>query len=740
MAGRRGPTDPAGVAVAPNTWGRWLARLSRLFAVGRLRHFNHPVTVAAGSWLVLVILIAPIVTRPSLRLEPGQVSPVDVEASRTIENRYRTQQLEQEAVKSALRRAAEDPANYAIDPTASVQAGDRVRKAMGLIRAEHDRLHSGAGSRDGAAGGPSTSQVQARVEPLRQAILEQAGLSLPAVPLAEALRLDRAVLSAAVAAAPEVAEQVMAVTRIGAGDVDPARRQLADAVAGLKLPPQAASLASVVGSAAVMPNLILDPARIERLRQEAIRSVTPVMVLQHQVILRRGDIVTEEHVQLLADLGLLGPSGQFWSQLLGVGVLLGIVVGAVALFVARFHPEIASSPRLSALLAAIALAAVVAGRLLQQLPWAMAGSLTPVALSGMLATLLLDARLGAGIVATLSVLVGLMFGFGERYLILALVTGMAAVFNVHSLGQRSDLTRTGVVAGVAGFVTLGALGLLRADTEMVAGSWAGLANGLLSSVLALGLLPFFEATFGTVSTVRLMELSNPNQPLLRRLLLEAPGTYHHSLMVGNLAETAAEAVRADPVLCRTGALYHDIGKVRRPYFFVENQFGDANPHERLTPSLSTLIIMSHVKDGVELARQAKLPEAVIDFIRTHHGTDLVRFFYARAIQAEGAANVDEREYRYPGPKPHSKETAIVMLADVVEAAVRALSHPSPGRIEGLVRKGIRERLLDGQLDESTLTLHELNDIAQAFTKVLTGVYHVRVEYPELVREVQGRRA
>ncbi|HEY8497653.1 MAG TPA: HDIG domain-containing metalloprotein, partial [Limnochordales bacterium] len=279
----------------------------------------------------------------------------------------------------------------------------------------------------------------------------------------------------------------------------------------------------------------------------------------------------------------------------------------------------------------------------------------------------------------------------------------------------------------------------RADTRTVAASWAGLANGLLSAVLALGLLPFVESLFGVVSSVRLMELCNPNQPLLRRLLLEAPGTYHHSLMVGNLAETAAEAVGADPVLCRAGALYHDVGKVRRPYFFVENQFGDANPHDRLNPSLSTLIIMSHVKDGIDLARQARLPEAIVEFIRTHHGTDLVRYFYMKALNAEGPDKVKEEDFRYPGPKPRTKETAIVMLADSVEASARALGRASPGRVEGLVRRVIRERLLDGQLDESTLTLQELNAIANAFSRVLTGVYHARIEYPQLEREVQARR-
>ncbi|WP_324717554.1 HDIG domain-containing protein [Carboxydochorda subterranea] len=721
-------------------------RLSHLHTGQRLRRLDHPLTVAVVSWAVLVALFVPAVTRPGVRLAPGQVSPVDIEAPRTIENRYQTRQLQQQAVKDALRRAAEDPANYSIDPTAAVQAGDRVRKALALIAAERERLWQRAqrSARPGAPPDanyrPPAAEARERAGALQSLILQQANLALPTAAVTEALRMTPTAFMAVHDQVPGVVEHVMSSTRIASDGVEAAQGQVDGQIGRLKMPPEAVPTARTMARAALMPNLILDPGRIERLRQEAIRSVQPVMVVQHQVILRRGDVVTEEHVELLSDLGLLGRSGRFWSGLLGASVLLALLVGMMALYVARFHPKIARSTRMAALVASLALVAAVSARILEGLRWAPAGYLAPVAFSGMLATLLLDARLGAGLVSALSVLMGLLFGFSERHVLVSFVTGMTAVFNVHRLSQRSDLTRTGVVSGVAGLATLGALGLMQSDPDTVVASWAGLANGVLSSILALGLLPFVETLFGAISTVRLMELSNPNQPLLRRLLLEAPGTYHHSLMVGNLAEAAAEAVGGDPVLCRTGALYHDVGKVRRPYFFVENQFGDANPHERLMPSLSTLIIMSHVKDGVELARQAGLPEGVVDFIRTHHGTDLVRYFYMKAVQAEGAEKVNERDYRYPGPKPHTKETAIVMLADSVEASARSLTRPTPGRIEGLVRKVIRERLLDGQLDESTLTLQELNDIGSAFVKILTGIYHARIEYPELERQEEARRA
>ena len=212
--------------------------------------------------------------------------------------------------------------------------------------------------------------------------------------------------------------------------------------------------------------------------------------------------------------------------------------------------------------------------------------------------------------------------------------------------------------------------------------------------------------------------------------MEAPGTYHHSVVVGNLAEAVAESVGADPLLCRVSAFYHDIGKIKRPYFFVENQFTGDNPHSKISPNLSALIIRSHVKDGVEFAREAKLPLPVIDIIRQHHGTSMISFFYQQALERDKEINVSEEEFRYEGPLPQSKEAAIILLSDSVEAAVRSLSRPVAGRIEGMVRRIIKEKLNDGQLDEAPLTLKDLDKIGDTFVHILTGIFHRRIEYPE----------
>jgi putative nucleotidyltransferase with HDIG domain len=254
-------------------------------------------------------------------------------------------------------------------------------------------------------------------------------------------------------------------------------------------------------------------------------------------------------------------------------------------------------------------------------------------------------------------------------------------------------------------------------------------------------LPYLESGFGLTTSVTLLELANPSHPLLKQLLMEAPGTYHHSLIVANLAEAAAEAVGADPLLARVGSFYHDIGKLKRPYFFIENQLGP-NPHEKISPNLSTLIITSHVKDGLEMAKKAKLPKVIQDIIVQHHGNSLVSFFYRQAEKNSDSKEVlREEDFRYEAPVPQTKEAAIILLADAVEAAVRSLNKPAAGRVEAVVRKIIKEKLDDGQFDQCNITLRELDIIAQTFVRILSGIYHTRIEYPEkeLKAEIERSR-
>jgi putative nucleotidyltransferase with HDIG domain len=263
-----------------------------------------------------------------------------------------------------------------------------------------------------------------------------------------------------------------------------------------------------------------------------------------------------------------------------------------------------------------------------------------------------------------------------------------------------------------------------------------LVSGILSAGLVSGFIPVIETLFHYTTDIKLLELANLNSPLLRDLMIKAPGTYHHSVVVGNLVEAAAESINANPLLARVSAYYHDIGKASKPLYFIENQGGEENRHDKLTPSMSALILISHIKEGAELARERHLGQPIIDIIRQHHGTGLIKFFYERAkTQAEAVGQtVEEKDFRYPGPKPQTREAGIVMLADCVEAASRTLANPTPDRIQGMVQNIINRIFTDGQLDECELTLKNLHEIAKSFNRILNGIFHHRIDYPEPVHK------
>ena len=292
--------------------------------------------------------------------------------------------------------------------------------------------------------------------------------------------------------------------------------------------------------------------------------------------------------------------------------------------------------------------------------------------------------------------------------------------------------------GLVGALMLGAFDLMAhiGWEQLLQGMGMGIAAGIIAAFFCIGTLPLWEAAFGLVTPMKLLEIANPNQPLLKRLLLEAPGSYHHSIIVGNLAESAAEAIGANVLLARAGAYYHDIGKLSRPYFFGENQVGTENPHDSISPELSTRIITAHTRDGLALAREHRLPAPIQDAIVQHHGTTMVSFFYHKKMEsAENKDEVDIRDFRYEGPKPQTREAAILMLADSVEAAVRSLNKPTPQKVEELIRGIIKGKMTDGQMTDCPLTLRDMETIVKAFKSTLNGVFHERIEYPDL-KEVE----
>lgn len=464
-------------------------------------------------------------------------------------------------------------------------------------------------------------------------------------------------------------------------------------------------------------------------------------------IVAAGQVITAEHIEILDVMRETAPPASSRARsLFGIGALVVLLVFPLALFAQANLRRFSFVTRDLVLMGSVLLvhllmtrAGVVMGHALaddaSNLPASALHVLVPFAAGAMLVRALTRAENALVYALAYGLLAGVAFEFDLTFGAYALVSGVVGATAVGSARSRSEILRAGAIVGAVMAALAVALAFARDDVTIEAVLMtAGLAaaSGATSALVVYALLPVFEAAFRYTTAIRLMELANLNHPALRELILKAPGTYHHSMMVGQLVEAGCEAIGADALLGRAGAYFHDIGKMKNPKYFAENQSGK-NPHDKLKPSMSALIIRSHVKDGVDMARDHKLPIEIIDFIREHHGTSLIYYFYRRACEELGDDVVREEEYRYPGPKPQSRETAICLLADGIEAASRSLPDPSPSHLKGLVKSMINKAFTDGQLDECELTLKDLNIIANAFYKRLLAFYHQRPEYPEARR-------
>ncbi len=498
--------------------------------------------------------------------------------------------------------------------------------------------------------------------------------------------------------------------------------------------------------------LIVDEQATEKQRNIA-RSTVKLEVHRYkanQKIVGPGEIVDETIYRVLTSYGLVDNRNP-WRVTGGIALIVLCGIASILVYVFRYKQ---STPLLADKLVLVGLTiglVLILGKGIIAINLGgtefntLAGMLVPVSWATMTVAILVDVELAFIVAVILAVFTGVMVdpdlanSFGKQVGLVALFGGFVGVHSVSRLSQRSDVARAGIFIAVVNIIVISGLALMSGMKPIVwvVGVVLGCVNGLVSSVFTAGTLHWFESAFNITSTVRLLELSNPNLPLLKRLVMEAPGTYHHSILVGNLAVAAAESVHADAALVRVGSMYHDIGKLKRPYFFIENQISQDNPHDKIAPTLSALIITSHLKDGLELAKEYKLPEPIQDIISQHHGDGLVGFFFHKA--REENEEVPEEAFHYEAPRPQNKESALVCLADSVEAAVRSLQKPTPGIIEGLVRKVIKDKLNDGQLDKSDLTLQDLDRIAEAFVTVLSGIFHSRVEYPDMpVSRVNGQ--
>ncbi len=494
-----------------------------------------------------------------------------------------------------------------------------------------------------------------------------------------------------------------------------------------------------IGSRFLVSNLGLDTNEIEVRKQKALDTITRQkgMVLKGEVILAKNQKVTRRDMDKLYSLsqfriesGLKSDPRHVVFPLLGRIFFAGAVILGLALFLYFVKPNIFFDNTKLLMVTGILLLQLILTYLIL-FRWQLSEYLIPVTIASMLLTILVDLEVGLVFTFCLGILLGVLNYFNFKLAFIVIVAGGLACFSVREVTHRYRFYRPMLFVSFAYvvFIYFSESLKLSPSGAILTLCGYGLFNGFICTILTIGLLPIFESVFDVTTDITLLELSDLNHPLLKRLSLEAPGTYHHSIIVGNLAEAGAKAIGANTLLARVGAYYHDIGKVEKPEYFVENQMGAKSKHEKLTPSMSALILESHVKEGAEMAEEVNLPQAVIDFIRQHHGTTVMSYFYNKALE-QGAGQDLKDEYRYPGPKPRSKETAVVMLADAVEAAARTLEDPKPARIKSLIKKIIESKLQAGELSDSDLTFKELSAVEQAFLPVLISIFHPRVEYPE----------
>ncbi len=533
-------------------------------------------------------------------------------------------------------------------------------------------------------------------------------------------------------------------------DAEIARTQVAEMVNASSLTSRAArEIVQELARFAIMPNKFLDTEATEEAKELAKQNTPPVVIKEGDFIVKRGDQITPELYQLLSDSNLLQDKKHYWPQ---IGLLVLSLMMGTLLFVyliqsgsiGGMKPKYSNAQLLMLWLIYVILTVLMqVVALIQTETMHYVGYLVPAALGAMLITLLMDMMLAVISTFAFTVLGSIILNTSSKFIFdfrigfFIVVISLAAIFSIHRASQRSAILKAGIMVSIFGSLAVMTMLLVSEQLERAQFIYSisyAFASGLITAVLVIGLMPFFEITFGILSALKLVELSSPNHPLLRKLLTETPGTYHHSVMVGNLSEAAAESIGADGLLCRVGSFYHDIGKTKRPNYFIENQTNIENPHDTIDPKLSKSIITAHARDGVEMLKAHNIPKPIRDIAEQHHGTTSLKFFYFKAKKQaeEQGLEIDftEEDYRYPGPKAQSKEAAVVGISDCVEAAVRSLHNPTVEQVEAMINKIIKSRLDDNQFNECDLTLKELDRIAQSLKESVIGIFHSRIEYPD----------
>ncbi|APH16732.1 HDIG domain protein [Clostridium sporogenes] len=656
-----------------------------------------------------VVLITSFVTK-KYDLQEGDIAKVDIKAPREIKDEISTKARLQQALEAV-------PIQYTKRTEVKTEILNEVNSFFSQVDSIKDKRID------------EKQKVQQ---------LDQNGkINISERELSQILNLDKAELKSLQDVLIKVISDVYENVNISddsqkdnAQDIKKAQEYVYSKIKMSKISNSLRQLAINIAYSEIKPNFYYDKEKTEELKKETLKNTPPVMIKKDQTIVKEGEPVSKYQLDLLKDVGLLNNNNNFeWYIFIGLGVLIVLVLFIQYGYIYKFYNEVFNELNSLVLISLNNCIAILLARSM----YTISPFLIPLASIPMILTLLLNYKISLFTSLVNCILIAVAVNFEVEIILIAIMSAVLGSTILRKMQERNDILYASSYIAIINVILTFSAGFLLSNSVIDVSKKAlfTLIGGVLSAILTIGLLPLFENLFDIVTTIKLLELSNPNNPLLKKLLLEAPGTYHHSILVGNLAEVAAEVVNGNPVLARVSAYYHDIGKTKRPYFFKENQIGKENPHDKISPNLSTLIITSHVKDGLELAKEYKIPKVIQDIIQQHHGTSLVKYFYiTMKNNSERPEDVNEEDFRYQGPIPKSKEAAIIMLADGVEAAVRSINEPTKGKIEEMVNKIIKARLDEGQLDDCDLTLKEIGLIRDAFLKVLISIYHQRIEYPE----------
>ena len=661
------------------------------------------------TYLGLFAMLYGGITPEQYDIQVGVPSPTLIKATKDIQDTVTTEALREEAANAV------EPSYKSADPTVVDAVMSDLNVRFDSLRTLREEL--------------SAEEARALTDEELEKVNDTLSMSLSREQIATLIETSDATLESAFTAAADAVREVLEATLPEGQEANAVK-----AIRGDLSQRFSAQLTSIIAEAVrgcIRPNMLIDEEITEANREKARESVQPVMYIKDQTIVSEGEVVTLAQYTMIASMGILSENSFDLHMMGGVALLVLLVMLATGTYLYYARRDFLLCPKWLLLLSLILLLQVGGSLLFRE-----ANSyLMPVSLGLLLVALLMDAQVAIFVNVMLTLLTSLFASTASSMFSIALMSILCspviALLFSHRMLRTTTLLAGVIVAAINFLITL-AFGLFNSaemHTVVINALWAA-GGGVVSAILCIAFQPLLEWLFNLATSSKLIELSNPNQPLLRRLLLEASGTYHHSIIVANLAEAGCTAIGANGLLARVGAYYHDIGKLKRPLYFKENQMGD-NPHDRTDPRVSTAILTAHTRDGAQMAQKARIPAPVVDIIRQHHGDTPVTYFYDKALKLYGD-QVDIAAFRYEGPRPQSREAAVVMLADSIEAATRALPNPDPEKIEALIRKLVRGKLTDGQLDNSNLTFSDLDKICGAFSTVLTGVFHERIEYPEVV--------